>query len=265
MENYVEQCYDEYKIFMNLEKSDSLPIILPIICEDLNKETNAPLAYVQPNNVLLPAVPLYISKHLFDYSEQFQKSIFFHEFTHIMDANLIFSNYNQKDLEALMSTYSEYHASQAELLCNIGFENVKEFRQLDLDNTFVVGAEGVEPITQNYLEPLVKALGIMDKPSNTYQNLNAIEYYRNYSLFEKTTMYYLGKRKLCENLSIKRIQNITEKNYGEFYPFIKNIELCIEKHDFRNLILAKNELWEKYISYFPCVNTKYLIENDKTL
>ena len=74
-------------------------------------------------------------------------------------------------------------------------------------------------------------------------------------------MYYLGKKNFCSMISSVKIADITSKTYGDFYPFIYEIEQAIIKKDFDRLISAREKLWQKYYVTFPFRNLgKLLIE-----
>jgi hypothetical protein len=231
MKNFVFECYNNYKTFMCLN-DDVLPKINPIIQKQEGKDGWIPLAYVNADEVLLPIVNLYINPRLFDCPKQFQQAKLYHEFTHILDANTMFKDYKYRDLEALLSTYSEYHASQIELACNIGFKNVHSIRKINLEKTFVSNEKSTCKIQDDYLLPLVEACCIIDKPDDQYYNLSVYDYYGYYSAFEARTLYYLGKQQLCEKISIKKIANITESNYREFAPYIIEIKKTYRKQRF---------------------------------
>lgn len=252
MKDFVLKCYNDYKIYVDLDDS-IMPKLNPVILEkEYDIHGKHPLAYVNSDEILSPVVNLYINPLLKDYNERFQIAKLFHEFTHILDGNTLFKDYSEKDFMHLMSTYSEYHASQIEVAYNIGFKNIHSFRKINLDKTFVFYENNKIKINEDYLHPMADALCIIDKSVNAYFELDVVEYYRNYSAFETKTMYYLGKRKFCDKFSLKRIPNITANNYGQFYPYIKKIEQCIEIKDYQNLISARKELWKFYTSYFSC-------------
>lgn len=66
-----------------------------------------------------------VSNVLFSYNDQYIKSILFHEFTHIYDTNITFKEIiNNENLISAINAYTEYHASQIEILSNIGYNSI---------------------------------------------------------------------------------------------------------------------------------------------
>lgn len=258
MNNFIYKCYDEFKKFMDL-KEDILPNLNIIVQEADGEATGkSSLAFVNVDEVLANTVNLYINPIIFSYKEEFQKSIMFHEFTHILDAVTLFKPLPYNEMVALLSTYSEYHASQMELACNIGFKSIHSYKKLNLDKTFVAYENKMIKIEMDYLHPLADALCIIDKDTYFYYDLDIYDYYLNYSVFETKSMYYLGKRNLCERISLKKIADITDKSFDQFASYIRNMENCIESENFNSLIIARKQLWNKYTSNFICKNQNLL-------
>lgn len=249
VESIIFNCYEQYKKFMDLS-DDILPMIKPVV-----DFTDRVLAYVNANEILQPTVPLYYNPKLFTYAAQFYQSKLFHEFTHIFDATSSLKLFDYKSLKKLLAIYSEYHASQTELACNIGFKNIHTFRKINLDKTFVMYENKRIKICNDYLQPFADALCIINEPIDAYINLSASDYFLKYKTFETKTMYYLGKQRFCERLSFKKIPNTTKQNYGNFYPYLEQIEKSIINKDFEDIIIAKEKLWSYYKTYF--LNSDY--------
>lgn len=260
MKDFILACYEEFKQYMDL-KNTTMPTINPIEEKSINgEEGKTPFAYINADEIKMPTVDLYYSPNLFLYSEVFQKSKLFHEFTHILDANLIPIDFSYNEFRAIMATYSEYHASQIELACNIGFRNILSFYKINLSKTFVINESKKIKIETDYLHPLADSLVIIEKDPNAYFNLSDYEYYLNYSVFESKTMYYLGK-KFCAKYSITKTADITDKSYGIFTPYIRKIEKLILEKEFSNLYQERKSLWKKYLDHFPYQN-KYLLPKE---
>lgn len=258
MREFILQCYEEFKQFMDLN-SVMIPSINPIEEKINNKENGeTPLAYINSDEIRKPIVNLYYSPNLFLYSEIFQKSKLFHEFTHIIDANQIPAKFSYDEFRAIMATYSEYHASQIELACNVGFRNIHSFHKINLSKTFVTYEDRKIKIETDYLHPMADSLVIIEKDSVAYFKLSDYEYYLNYSVFEAKTMYYLGKKNFCAKYSITKTADITDKSYGIFAPNIRKIEKLILEKDFSNLYQARKSLWNQYLISFPYNNQESL-------
>lgn len=247
MVDFVLYCYNDYNKFMDFK--DNKIQINPIIKG--NNLSSKSLAYIDAHEILQPIVNIYVSPKLaYKCDKRFQKVKLFHEFTHIIDANTLFENYPYEKFVTLMSTYSEYHASQIELACNVGFNNIHNFRKINLDKTFIVYENGQIDIKSDFLMQMIDALSIIDKPSDTYYNVSLNEYYTNYKMFKEKTIYYLGKKNFCDKYSFKRTADITEENYKSFYSYIKQIDKEIKDKNYDNLITSETELWNYYSSYF---------------
>lgn len=100
----INQYYDEFKVFI---KENKMPLIIPVEKSSENNNMDE-FAFIEKDFIRGIAVPIIYNKSLFNYNENFVKSIFFHEFTHIYDAIKLRNNPNYNDI---MCTYSEIHAS----------------------------------------------------------------------------------------------------------------------------------------------------------
>lgn len=259
MIDFILQCYEEYKIFMDLEP-DILPQIMPVE-ESYQEETNGknPWAYINEDEIGHSSINLYYNSKLSQNRRDFIKAILYHEFTHIYDGILYKDKYNEDIFSGIMHTYSEYHAAQIELACKVGFRNIHSFRKINLDKTYVPYENITHKIEKDYLHPFADALVFIDKPKDYYYDLPCDEYYSNYKTFESKTMYYLGKRTFCSKYSLKRIPNITQQQYKEFYPFVKQIEQYIVLKEFDKLPDITIQLRNKFFEEFPLKESEFLI------
>lgn len=226
---------------------EELPIINPIINDDGNAMI---LAYVNADEILQSTVNLYINSKLFTYDKKYQKSKLFHEFTHIFDANKLLGNYPYKIMECLLSTYSEYHASQIELAYNIGAKSINTLPKIDIHKTYVAYENKVVEVSTDFLQPLADAICIIDKNRMAYFSLKPSEYYRKYLVFRTKSMYYLGKRGLCDMISMKQIPDTT-KHLKTFSSYIRKMEHCIKIKDFDGLLIAEKRLMAHFVECFP--------------
>lgn len=255
MKQTILSYYEEYKTYMDLN-NDVLPQINPIQSD--NNIIND-FAHINSDEISDKNINLYYNSKIVNYSEHFQKTKFFHEFTHVLDASQLLNKYDEENINAILSTYSEYHASQIELAYNIGFRNIHSFHKINLDKTYVEDEFGKTKIKNDYLKPLADATIIIDKDSSVYYNLSAEEYYKKYKAFETNTMYYLGKQNFCSKFSLKPVPSITKSSYGIFYPYVKNIEILIKNKDIDNLLIAKKELSAAFLKIYPNSELKILI------
>lgn len=263
MDGFILKCYEEYKTFMDI-KEELLPSINPIEI-GISKRDNGKCiyAYINEDEIGNNPMNLYYSSDLFNCHKTFQKAKLFHEFTHILDGFELIKKYS-KFLLPIMNTYSEYHASQIELASNIGFKNIHCFHKFNIDKTFVYDQDRKIKITSDYISPASDALAIIGVSSNSYYDLSEYDYYLNYKTFETKTMYYLGKKNFCLKYSIKNVPDLTKKWYGNFYPFIYEVEQTIINCDFEKMSDVRNRLWRQYYVTFPFKNLgKLLIQLSK--
>lgn len=250
MKDFILQCYKEYVKFMDLEPN-FLPQIEPIkITIENITNGSRPYAYINSDETGDNPRKLYYSSKLSQYHKDFIKSIIFHELTHLLDEIELSKTYSDKKYSTIMNTYSEYHASQIELACKVGFRNIHSFHKINLDKTFVPYEDKTRKITADYLQPLADSSLIIERPTNYYHEIPCDEYYRYYKTFEAKVMYYLGKKNFCKKYSLTKIPDITQKTYGEFYPIIHSIEQSIINNDLDSLPTLINQLWNKYLSVF---------------
>lgn len=260
MKEFIFQCYEEYKKFVNI-KGCILPSIHPVLQNvHEQKDGKSSYAYINNDEIGNDPINLYYSKSLFDFHDTFKKAILFHEFTHVFDGIIFYSSYNEKDLSSIMATYSEYHASQIELAYKAGFRNIHSCYKIDLSKTYIYSENQKIKIESDYIHPVSDALTIIEEPNNSYYDLSNYDYYLNYKVFEVKTMYYLGKKNFCKKYSLKNIPDLTIKWYGAFYPSVQKIEQCIINKDFDSLILARKGLFGKYFSTFEFHNLASLLE-----
>lgn len=73
-------------------------------------------------------------------------------------------------------------------------------------------------------------------------------------------MYYLGKQNFCSKFSIKRIPNITQQNYIDFYPCLSSIENSIKNKEFDKLPSLEKLLFKKFYEKYPNNDFKVLIK-----
>ena len=254
MEEYILNCYLEYKKFM---KQSNLPDIRPVFnIQDAN--INRTIAYIERDDLREPIIPIYISKKLFSYSEQYYKSILFHEFTHVFDANITFININNHEkLTSLMSSYSEYHASQIELLSSLGYKVIRPiFNKFNI-NTRIYSENELLDIENYLLIPLSSAIVILEKQPDAYINLSRDEYNKKYITAMKNIYYYLGKYKICELYGNRKPHNF----FHEFLTFqddVKTIYQSLQEKNYDQIIKDEHNFMRHYLHYFKEKTRDYI-------
>lgn len=259
MKEFILECYKEYVKFIDIG-NNILPGINPI-SQNSNNQNNDKSSYAYNDDSEMGNNPinLYYSQMLCDCHKTFQKAVLFHEFTHICDETIFLSIYDKKELSSIMATYSEYHAAQIELACKVGFRNIHACYKMNLSKTFVYSENKKIKIETDYTYPASDALIIIEQPKDKYYNLDNYNYFLCYKTFEAKTMYYLGKRKFCEKYSLKKIPDLTSTWYGDFYPYVQKLEECMLNKNFKELILARKRLFEKFFSTFSFCNLPGLL------
>lgn len=248
MEQFIQNCYNEYLQFMGLNAT-CMPRIESIIVNETGKLSS--LAYVNMDTINEDVAHIYYNNQMQNYLINFQKAKLFHEFTHILHHLNFYKKYDEKHTIAIMNLFSEYNASQIELRCNLGFKNMRSLSRINLDNTYVSYENKKHKISDDYIHPLSDALVIIGKAHDTYFDYDIDDYYAIYKKFESNSMYYLGKRDLCAVLSNRPIPDLTGKQYGTFANEINNIRQIIKQKDYADLYDAYKKLLYKFVAEFP--------------
>ena len=243
--NQVQNYYGEFKKFIN---NTMLPEINPIIKDD-KYDSLSSYAYVDRDFLNLSPIHLYISSKLFTYKEQFYKSILYHEFTHIYDYYITFSSLNKEIRDKMMSIYSEYHASQIEILANIGYERAYNIFKKFSVNTKLVLEDEIVNVDKYLLFPLSSSLAIIDNDPMAFYELDNQEYSKNYVKARNNAIYYLGKFSVCEKFA-KTKPYVAFHNFLEFESDIRTLYLYLKQKDYNNIIKAENDFMMHYFAYF---------------
>lgn len=248
----VNQYYEEFKVFI---KENNMPLVIPV--EKSSNKNMGVLAFIERDYIRERAIPIVYNKTLFDYNENFIKSIFFHEFTHIYDANIKFKNLNENDFNTIMDTFSEYHASQIEMGSILGMKNkndvltisskVKSKRKIFYKNE-------LEYIESYVVIPLSDITSVICQDKGTYINMPSFEFTKQYMKIEKNIFYYYGKYDLYIKYSGRNMQDLLISNCPEFSKEINNIHKILKSKDIVNNIdsmrSAVHNFKEKYFEYF---------------
>ena len=137
------------------------------------------------------------------------KYLMLHEFTHILDSEIYVKG--DKVRYVGLSGFTEYHASQVELMQLLGRNNVDEVLTFSMD-TIITTIAGEKSVYQYVNEKHIHAIELfsrMDFPSDLNTLKSAIGILYN----------YFGLRSICEMYSIDYIEKI---NNGAFLKFISS-------------------------------------------
>ena len=248
IDEYIFTCYEIYKEIM---KCPNLPSIVPTQIKSPGKA----IAYVMSDEIYGKTVPLYYSFELEKCLEQFIRAKLFHEFTHIFDGNVGYNIYLKANYIAYLSLYSEYHASQIELLENLGILKVsREMMIFNSEYAKIAHKYGYLPLTADVYSPLVAAQAIVSDQNN-YCDLSFVEYYDIYHNFESRIMYYLGKIGICQKYGYPTISDSIQEYCPDYAPCIYEIWGAIENKEFDKLNDLRNQLWNRFKEHFDCKAT----------
>ena len=201
-------------------------------------------------------IPVYYDSKLFKYEEKFYRSILYHEFTHIYDIHVGFKNIKDKDVFTLLtSTYSEYHASQIELLSQIDCDSMSNaIDKFDLTSNVIYKDEYLD-LNQYIIIPLADFTSVLNNNRKEYKNLSEYEFDKQYVNVEKNIMYYLGKYDTCKSVSSRTIFNLLKKNCPIFVDDIERIHIILKNKEpiYNKIDELKNSVsnfQNHYYSYF---------------
>lgn len=244
--------YDEYKKFMRVDK---MPLIVPV---EKHKTHNCDsFASLDKDFIQGQGVPIIYVDSLLNYDESFIKSIFFHEFTHIYDANIKFINLDKSSLNVVMDSFSEYHASQIEMASQLGMKNKNDV--FTLSGKFKTGCKMKykEEITdiQNYiLYSLADITNVLVNPQGSFSNMPEYLFLKQYVDTERRIFYYYGKYDLYTKYSGKNMSDLLINNCSEFSKEINNIHSILKSKNVINNIdsmkFAIQDFKEKYFEHF---------------
>lgn len=244
MINKIQDFYSEYKLFINRKE---MPEIVPDF--DISNSILNSFAYIERDKIRKEKIPLHINKSLFRYPEQFYKSILFHEFTHICDANNFFKDEDEANFNSLMSSYSEFHASQIEILCNIGYSRAYNINSKFEMSTMLSYKDEVMDVEHYLLLPLADATAVLEHKRYDFMQLSHIEFIKKFILVQNNIMYYLGKYSICEKFGNSRPHNFF-KEFSEFKLDVLNMYESLKNKNYDDIINRVESFMIHYLQYY---------------
>ena len=223
----INQLYEEFKSFI---KENNMPLIVPVE-KPSNKNRIDTFAFIEKEYIRNIAVPIVYDKSLFDYNEDFIKSIFFHEFTHIYDANIRFKNLNDDDFNIVMDTYSEYHASQIEMGISLNMKNKNDIVTLSSklkSKTNIFYRNNFEDIKTYILIPLSDIITVLCQRKGSCIDMSNDEFAKQFVKMKKNIFYYYGKYDLYIKYSEKNMPDLLIKNCPKFIDRISEIHNAVK-------------------------------------
>lgn len=228
---------ERYHNFINCE--------LPKFDIKLSNNKNS-FAYFEYEELLENTNILYIDTNLFNYDDDFAKSILFHEFTHLNDFNYLKDKFNKIQLLKLMQTYSEYHASQIELLSQL-YNSLIGIQKRVNKNQKIWYKNEQQSINEHLIYPLADGTAILDASYNDFTNLSDEDFYKKCLNARTFMMYYFGKLDACNKYVQGGVIDLFKKE-EPFYQELNQLHLILQNSvnviDKADLILAYSRYFE---------------------
>lgn len=191
---------------------------------------------------------LFLNANLFSYNSLYIKSILFHEFTHLYDYINIKNIYHEKDIiRELMNTYSEYHASQIELLSQMNVKTIKSVSRKIPNKYMIQGKDSCITINDYILYPLANAFDILNSNKECFVNYNKYEFAEICNKAQKFMIYYFGKLDIANKYVQKIIPDVYTINKNIFYKNLNNL----------HFVLSTSALIEKKYNLIKIYSNKY--------
>lgn len=165
---------------------------------------------------------LHLNCKLGNYPDQFIKSILWHEFTHFYDYCELRNKLNSDDLLTYMTSDSEYHAAQNELMCQIKYSLIN-CRKVTLYY------KNEEYTLKDYMiSTLSNLTAIANADRNKYQDYTEEQLLRECISAQKFLFYYLGKLKIAQEFSQDEIIDLLPNINSVFQSNFNTIKTVLD-------------------------------------
>lgn len=165
---------------------------------------------------------LHLNCELGNYPEQFVKSILWHEFTHFYDYCELENKLVADDLLTYMTSHSEYHAAQNELMCQIKYSLIN-CRKVTLYY------KNEEYTLKDYMiSTLSNLTAIANADRNKYQDYTEEQLLRECISAQKFLFYYLGKLKIAQEFSQDEIIDLLPNINSVFQSNFNTIKIVLD-------------------------------------
>lgn len=200
---YLKDLENDFKLFMNIEEFPTYELQTKEVSETIAATQGfdvAAAAFYQPqskSHTLLVSTNLVLSKYLV-----------FHEFTHILDSEM-YANSDKMRYVGL-SGFTEYHASQVELIQLLGantFDQTLSFSMNTIVSTFA-GEKSVSEYVEGKQQHAIELFSRSDFPADINTLKSAIGVLYN----------YWGLRSICEMYSTDYTEKINNEAFLKFIP-----------------------------------------------
>lgn len=218
--------YEEYKDFMlfyNLPKFEVKPYN-----GTEKKSATTSISYSKNKFVLS------IEQHQFTLARGTIKSLLFHEFTHIYDYTTILPDLSYSERNELLHAYTEYHATQVEMMCACDFKKVNDIKRIDNEQIIYNGNCPMNIIDylifekQDYLETVKE---LVTQKCTIHDEIMVIVH----SIYYQSKMDFFNKYcsfNISEVTDIYSAQNICGDKFVQLISLITNSEKLNKKEQF---------------------------------
>lgn len=160
---------------------------LPLLQNVEHDESTTYYGEIRKDEILSGNFTIHLSNSIYECTEEFQKSVLWHEFTHIYDI-LQYKEYPQKDLEGIMKSYSEAHAESIQLRYLLHMTPKQILNQGVRYVNYKTGKESLSVITSEYINMSIQSLTnfqISKSPQDFNSFTNNFFYFCGYMLLWK--------------------------------------------------------------------------------
>lgn len=234
-QKYFKLWYEEYKDFLNVKD-------LPDIKIEPYINTESERCYVDGNVIYVNQLNIYILR------EKSTKSIAFHEFTHVYDDYLLQQN-NIVDKENHAFIYHEYHATIIEMMCALGFKNITEIPEININTSKVYLGMKHHELRRYLMDEKEQKVELFEKllkiPLTSTSCVEVIRF----------IAYTLGRieflKKYCrDGLEIFDIQNYLKEKFGDSISnlqFLLRLAKPCAMHIHREIVKSMSKALEPYM------------------
>lgn len=136
------------------------------------------------------------------------KYLLFHEFTHILDSELYVNNDKMRYLG--ISGFTEYHASQIELMAMLGMQSINDKPTFSMNKVIhtISGDKSVKQYVSEKQQHAIELFNRADFPSSIETLKSSFGILYN----------YWGLRSICEMYATDYIENIENQSFLNYIP-----------------------------------------------
>lgn len=141
-----DQWYEDFKKFISIQNLPSYHL------DFYYSKEYCTASCVHPEDPINDIHVINVNELLLPTHGQNAKSIAFHEFTHIYDSAYFYKLFGKYKRENITLPYSEYHASQIQIMCAINMKNVHDDAKVNLYDRVYDGLLAKKFTVQSYIQ-----------------------------------------------------------------------------------------------------------------